>query len=119
MSRPRRNLDYLLDIQDAIDRVLEYTDGLSWDEYLRDRKTQDAVVRNLEVLGEAAKNIPDDFRSKYPVVPWRDMSGTRDRLVHDYFGINQEIVWQIIQKDLPGLRKHIIGIISKISAGDT
>jgi uncharacterized protein with HEPN domain len=118
MSKSRRNLDYLLDIQDAIERALEYTNGLTWDEYLHDNKTQDAVVRNLEVLGETTKNISDDLRIEYPAVPWRDMSGTRDRLVHHYFGISQEIVWQIVQKDLPGLKQQIANMISEISAGD-
>jgi uncharacterized protein with HEPN domain len=118
MSRSRRNLDYLIDIQDAIDRSLEYTSGLTWEEYLKDRKTQDAVVRNLEVLGEATKNISDDLRLQFPQIPWREMSGTRDRLIHHYFGINQEIVWQIVQKDLPGLRQHISRVISQLSSGD-
>ncbi len=118
MSKLRRDLDYLLDIQDAFHRSLEYIAGLSWEKYLQDRKTQDAVVRNLEILGEATKNIPEDLRAKYPAVPWREMSGTRDRLVHHYFGINQEIVWQIVQKDLPLLRLQITEIIQEISAGD-
>ena len=118
MSKSRRDLDFLLDIQDALDRALEYTEGLTWVEYLKDRKTQDAVVRNLEVLGEATKNISDDFRLQFPQIPWREMSGTRNRLIHHYFGINQEIVWQIVQKDLPELRLLIARIISEISTGD-
>jgi uncharacterized protein with HEPN domain len=118
MSKSRRALDYLLDIQDAIDRALEYTNGLSWDVYLQDRKTQDAVVRNLEVLGEATKNIPEDLRLRYHDIPWSEMSGTRDRLIHHYFGINQEIVWQIIQKDLPGLKQQIAELIHEFSTGN-
>jgi uncharacterized protein with HEPN domain len=90
MSKSRRNLDYLLDIQDAIERALEYTNGLTWEEYLQDRKTQDAIVGNLEVLGEETKHISNDLRLQFPHIPWRDISGTRDRLFHHYFGINQE-----------------------------
>jgi uncharacterized protein with HEPN domain len=118
MSRSRRDLDYLIDIQDAIDRAIEYTSGLTWEEYLQDRKTQDAVVRNLEVLGEASKNVSDDLRLQFPEIPWREMSGTRDRLIHHYFGMNQEIIWQIVQKDLPGLKLLIAQIINEISTGD-
>ena len=112
MSRIRRDIDFLLDIQDAVGRALEYTHGMTWEEYLQERKTQDAVVRNLEVLGEATKSLSDEFRTRYPSLPWRDMSGTRDRLIHHYFGINQEIVWQIVQQDLPVLKQQIDQVIS-------
>jgi hypothetical protein len=115
MSRSRRELDYLYDIEDAVDRAISYTTGLSWEEYIKDYKTQDAVVWNLEVIGEASKNLPDEFRRQYPSIPWRDMMGTRDRLTHHYFGINQEIVWQIIQQDLPGLKKQIAQLIGDFS----
>jgi uncharacterized protein with HEPN domain len=77
MSSYRRERDFLLDIEDAISRILEYTAGMNWDEYLRDYKTQDAVVRKLEVIGEATKNLSDEFREQHPDIPWRDMAGTR------------------------------------------
>jgi len=119
MSKSGRDIDFLHDIEDAITRALEYTNGLTWDGYLQDHKTQDAVVRNMEVLGEATKNLSDEFREQYPDIPWRDMSGTRDRLIHHYFGINQEIVWQIVQQDLPGLKKKIEQLISEFPMGDS
>jgi uncharacterized protein with HEPN domain len=75
-------------------------------------------VRNLEVIGEATKNLSDGFRRRHPDVPWRDMAGTRDRLTHHYFGINQEIVWQIVVHDLPGLKDQIEIIISDFSGSD-
>ena len=118
MSKSRRDLDYLLDILDAINRALEYTNGIIWEEYLQDRKTQDAVVRNLEVLGEATKKVSDQTRSINPSIPWREMSGTRDRLIRHYFGVNQEIVWQIVQDDLPVLRKQVEQLINDIRAGE-
>ena len=90
---------------------------MNWDEYLGDIKTQDAVVRNLEVIGEATKSLSDDIRSQHPEVPWRDMMGTRDRLTHHYFGINQEIVWQIIEHDLPGLQNQIVQVIRIFQSG--
>jgi len=111
MFKNRRERDFLLDIEDAISRILKYTAGMNWDEYLSDYKTQDAVVRNLEVIGEATRNLPDEFRSQHPDIPWRDMAGTRDRLTHHYFGINQEIVWQIVEHDLPGLKGQIEQVI--------
>jgi uncharacterized protein with HEPN domain len=96
MSKTRRDIEYLRDIEEAIGRALEYTAGLTWEEYLRDYKTQDAVVRNLELMGEATKNLSDEFREQYPEIPWHNISGTRDRLIQHYFGINQEVVWQIV-----------------------
>jgi uncharacterized protein with HEPN domain len=92
MFNARRDADFLLDIQDAIQCVLGYTVGMNWEAYIVDYKTQDAVVHNLEVIGEATKNISDNLRAQYPSIPWKDMASTRDRLVHHYFGINQEIV---------------------------
>ena len=118
MSKTRRDLDFLRDILDAVEHILDYTVGLTWDGFLHDRKTQDAVVRNLEVLGEATKNLSDGFRARYPDVPWRELSGTRDNLIHHYFGINQEVVWQIVQQDLPELGSQIAQIILEFPAGD-
>lgn len=119
MSRLRRELDYLLDIEEALGRILTYTAGMKWEEYLRDYKTQDAVVRNLEIIGEATKNLSDDFREQHQEIPWRDMAGTRDRLTHHYFGINQEIVWQIVEQDIRGLKSQIEQIIREFPQEDT
>ncbi len=107
MSKTSRELDSLRDNEDAIQRILDYIEGLTWEVYLKDYKTQDAVVRNLEVIGEATKHLSDELRLSHPDIPWRDMAGTRDRLTHHYFGINQEIVWQIIAQDLPPLQSQI------------
>ena len=114
MSKERRERDYLGDILEAIQRIQEYTDGLSAGAYYADYKTQDAVVRNLEVIGEAAKNIPESFRAEHLQVPWRDLTGVRDKLIHQYFGINQEIVWQIVQEDLPALSLQIERLLGEI-----
>ena len=119
MSKNRRERDFLLDIEDAINRILEYTAGMIWDEFLSDYKTQDAVIRNLEVIGEATKNLSDEFQDQHPGIPWRDMAGTRDRLTHHYFGINHEIVWQIVQQDLPDLKSQIAQIISGFPKEDS
>lgn len=84
--------DFLSDIQEAIHRVTAYTAGVTYEAFLADTKTQDAVIRNLEIIGEATKNLPADLRAKYPGMPWKGMAGVRDRLIHHYFGVNLDIV---------------------------
>jgi uncharacterized protein with HEPN domain len=104
----KRPIDLLLsDMLDAIDRVLQYIEGLSFDAFSNDQKTIDAVVRNLEIVGEAANRLPDDFKEKHPEVEWHKVVGLRNRIIHDYFGIDLKIIWQIIHADLPKLRNTI------------
>ena len=105
---PRRDPDLLVqDMLDATRKIEMYTDGLDHSAFLRDEKTADAVVRNLEVLGEAARQMPDDFTKRNPNVPWNQIAGLRNRIVHDYFGLDLEIIWQIIQHDLPPLKTQL------------
>ena len=111
MPDARRDRDYLEDIYEAIQKVQEYTKEQSWEQFCADDKTQDAVIRNLEVLGEAAKRISPQFRKRFSQIPWTEMAGTRDRLIHHYFGINRETVWQIIQHELPALLNLIKSLI--------
>lgn len=75
--------------------------------FLEDRKTQDAVIRNLEIIGEAVKNLSADATSGNPEIPWRQMAGLRDKLIHGYFGVNLDLVWEVVQNDLPRLRKFL------------
>lgn len=107
----RKIPDTLQDILEAGRRIREYTRGLTYDQFQKDHKTQDAVIRNLEIIGEATKNIPADFRAEHSSIPWKSMAGTRDRLIHDYFGINLDIVWDIIEVDLPGVIEEIDKIV--------
>lgn len=112
----RRDLDFLRDILEAARRIESYTEGMTYEAFLGDTKTQDAVIRNLEIIGEATKNLSAEVREEHHDVPWRGMAGVRDRLIHDYFGINLDIVWQIITDELPlaaGQIETIIGNSAK------
>jgi uncharacterized protein with HEPN domain len=109
---PRDYKVYLEDMLGAVEKILRYTRGLSLDDLLLDEKTMDAVIRNLEILGEAAKRVPDFARRANPEVDWSRISGLRDILIHQYFGIDPAIVWDIVQNKLPALRRQISQILS-------
>lgn len=91
------------DILDAIDNIEHYVAGLDFDAFDADRKTVDAVERNLEIIGEATANLPDEVLARWPEVPWRYMKGVRNLLAHEYFGVDVGIIWQTIQEDLPAI----------------
>ena len=91
------------DILDAIDNIEHYVAGLDFDAFDADRKTVDAVERNLEIIGEATANLPDEVLDRWPEVPWRYMKGVRNLLAHEYFGVDVGIIWQTIQEDLPAI----------------
>lgn len=98
---------YLDDILESIELIQEYTTNLTEGEFKRAVEVQDAVVRRLEIIGEAVKHIPDDVRKKYPDVPWKKIAGARDIFVHEYFGVRLERVWDTITNDLPPLKVQI------------
>jgi uncharacterized protein with HEPN domain len=106
---PRDFEVYLEDILQAIGKIRIYTAGLTRDEFSQDDKTIDAVIRNLEIIGEAAKMIPESLRTKYPNIEWKKIAGLRDILAHQYFGIDLDIVWDILQNKLPDLERQLIG----------
>ncbi len=109
----KRPIDLLLnDIRQAIDRIEQYIKNLSFDTFSEDRKSVDAVVRNLEIIGEAANRLPDELKEKYSEIEWHKVVGLRHRIVHEYFGIDLEIIWQILHKDLPELKQKLTQIIS-------
>lgn len=103
----RGDIEFLNDIDEAIRRIEFYAQDIDYENFLEDIKTQDAVIRNLEIIGEAAKNITDELKEKHPQILWKDLAGIRDKLIHHYFGVNLEVVWTIIDEDLPQLRKEI------------
>lgn len=97
---------YLLHIRDAMAQIFDYTrEGK--EAFLTDKKTQDAVIRNLEVMGEAAKNVTQDLRKRSPEVPWKQIAGMRDKVIHEYFGVNFKLIWDVVERELPALKQEI------------
>jgi len=105
--RRRDYRDYLQDILDSINDVESFILGMGFDEFKGDRKTINAVVRSIEVIGEASKRIPRSLKAKYKEVPWREMAGMRDKLIHEYFGVDVEILWKTAKDDIPPLKQVI------------
>ena len=98
---------YLKDMLDSILKIEEFVGSMSYEDFVEDDKTSSAVVRKLEIIGEASKNIPEEIRQKYKDIPWSDMAKTRDKITHFYFGIDYEIVWKVIKERLPALKEQI------------
>lgn len=98
---------YLEDIKDSIKKIEKYTRGMDFAEFSHDMKTVDAVIKNLFVIGEATNNIPKEIKIKHPNVAWREISGMRNKIVHEYFGIDEEILWKTIKEDIPVFKKQI------------
>jgi len=112
MTAGRDFHDYLHDMLEATDKVASFVQGMTQEQFVLDDKTQYAVVRGLEIIGEAAKKIPDAFRVENPQIPWREVAGMRDKLVHDYFGVNAEVVWKTVLEDVPNLARLLRAIVS-------
>lgn len=102
---------YIEDILESIDKIEEYVSEIKEEDFYRNTQLQDSILRRLEIIGEATKNIPSDFRNKYSLIPWKRMAGMRDVLIHEYFGVNLKRVWRVVNKDLPRLKKEILKTI--------
>lgn len=112
MDKENRNyIMYLEDIQLSISRIAEYIADLDFASFKRDYKTVDAVIRNFEIIGEASKNLPDSVKEKYPTIPWKEMYYLRNKVSHEYFGIDYEIIWDVATNYLPENKSHIDQII--------
>jgi len=103
--------DYVIDILQSIETIEKFIKGLSFQNFREDEKTIFAVVRALEVIGEAVKKIPPDIKKKYKQVPWKKMAGMRDKLIHEYFGLNTKVVWRTVKDELPQVRPQIEEIL--------
>ena len=113
---PRRVYrDFLEDIRQAGQKAVGFLGGMTLEDFAGDEKTAFAVVRALEIVGEAAKHVPQTIRDRYPEVPWRSMAGIRDKLIHDYVNVNLEVVWKTVTEDLPALVPQVQQIIDQMA----
>ncbi len=101
----------LEDIIESAEKILQYTKGISFEEFSKDNKTVDAVIRNFEIIGEASNLLPDELKDKYSEIDWHRIRGFCNRIVHDYFGVDLQIIWKIIFDQIPGLITEITKII--------
>ncbi len=107
---------YVKDIFEFMERAEEYIDGYTMEEFILDKKTSDAVIRCIEVIGEASKNIPDNIKKEFPSIPWRDMAGMRDKVIHGYFIVDFENVWLVVKEDIPKIKQKIKQVLNYLQS---
>lgn len=110
---PRDYKVYLEDILEATRKIHDYSSGLTFKDFANDSKTLDAVVRNLEVIGEATKKVPESIRARHPSIDWKKIAGMRDILIHEYFGVDLDVIWDILQNKLPTFEKQVERILQE------
>jgi len=115
----KRNIKlYVEDVLEAIKVIEKFVEGMDFESFKEDDKTSSAVIRKFEIIGEATKNIPQSIKEKYPHIPWKEMAGFRDKLIHFYFGIKYDIVWDTIKLRLPELKKNIERVLKDLEEGE-
>lgn len=110
---------YVKDMTEACEAILEFTAPLAEGAGVRDKKTLHAVIRNLEIVGEAAKHVPDTLRAQAPAIPWRLIAGMRDILAHDYFGVDEARVWLVVENDVPSLLAALRALLSRLGGASS
>ena len=105
---------YVKDIFENMERAEYFVEGMSYEEFAEDEMTNFAVMRCIEIMGEAAKHVPDFVRDKYQEIPWRDIAGMRDKVIHFYFGVNLERVWLVVKEDIPQIKPHITKVLEDL-----
>ncbi len=108
----KRNIAiYIRDILENMELAEDFVKGMTYEEFVSDTKTNHAVIRCIEIMGEAAKHVPEDVRQKYPEIPWKDIAGMRDKIIHLYFKVSLEKVWLVLKEDIPKLKPLIKKVI--------
>jgi uncharacterized protein with HEPN domain len=115
VSRRREFVDYLVDIRDAAENISQFIAGMTWTQFAEDQKTIYAVVRAFEIIGEAAKKVPPSVRKRHAEIPWKQMAGMRDKLIHEYFGVNYQVLWKTAQEDIPPVQPLIAKVVKEES----
>ena len=110
----RGDKEFLLDILEACNRIIDFTKDMSYNEFVEDTKTQDAVLRNIEIIGEAVKNVSDELKNRHDDIEWKKIAGMRDKLIHFYFGVNLDIVWDVVRNKVLVLKDKISKLLSEL-----
>ncbi len=111
---PKDPKAFIYHILESIEKIENYTKGLTYERFEKNSMVKDAVLRNLEIIGEASKNIPEEIRYRYSDIPWSEMARLRDRIIHKYFSVDYEIIWDIINNELPVLKRKLKLVISSL-----